>query len=1215
MEVTVHGGFEVVHSVLHGLSLLFGAKDFHVAVTIFLLLFFTVTALFAAMSYLWGETKSPFSWTKPFLYSYILYWAFIIPLGTIHLYDDVKNQYAKIDGIPLLIVSLAGFTNQIENGLGKMLETALSPPLPVSDLAWGEAFDFLTGAYSYQTSGFFSAVEDHRSRSLWMYINRCVDVEVSIGHISVNALWHNNGWCSDVLAKADNPALYTIVYDPAWGSDTINCKDAWWGGRTDHGHSWPGLNELICNDYAMWADVAAYYCTSRGWGDNTSVVNRCKQILANSAKFCLYPGTPSSEFLFTNSFIARKMVDFVSQYSTSMDQARLAGILATQSRMTSIGVMAAEYIPLMREATFAIVLLLAPILVLLMNTPFVGEAFKTLVGLFLFVAFWGIADRGITALHLNLAYDMCQTLRNQGFGMGVLFDLPQVDTKMVTILGYMRLTGATLAGVITWGALKVGGYFLAGVASFLARGAGSGASAGASYTTPEGRIAHYEQTMKAAAAFGAAANWRYPAGMFWDDVRKEMERAEMARAAKGELLGAGGASGATSLMANAAPLAQMSGLLKSVGDAGLGKWLTAATGKYQAGWTEGLAKGAELQSQLEGVKKEFGLGSDLEAARYALAHPEVSKRFGQDLGLLKEYAAMKKAGVIGADTSLRDYMAQREAIRGMMGGADVFGFARKAGEMGLSPAQAAYARALWNWGKEMGHLNELMQRFKGKDLSELSPQEIGELGNTLGRVYGAFEHARTTAGGLGMNEATFTEYQKGLNEATKFFANAAAATWLETGEIPGWMAEPLQKIASTPEGKRMLQKHLSNLEISSLTPKQAERLNQVLAAKGLATRFRPGDAARLYLGYTGDPKNPFTVSLAKADTGAERKATDTTQFDRGITAKNWNGFFMLGNDGYTIQGAKSFEYDPLTGRFAVSGALVRDAAGNTYQADLIGKGKAIKDSAGNIVGVEVKNLSDLAVEKFESVHGSQIPEFNLTPERALNLAHNPEKLAATLEKFKDNPLVRQAFVTEFSSKLAQGLKQAYGDVATRESISHTDQKVLTATAGLTASGKTSPPVVTVGKIMPAPLAKFLKSFGFGGNVGISRTERIVSEKGESADASWNLAAVAVRQALNDGYSLADRYHNDAPLENAAFKVFNAVSSIEESAEKSIETRERMEKEAGKTDLTSTTPTEYMTGDKIKLERLGKTIDVRGIDGKKQIPWKAVSIDKQDENKD
>jgi len=32
----------------------------------------------------------------------------------------------------------------------------------------------------------------------------------------------------------------------------------------------------------------------------------------------------------------------------------------------------------------------------------------------------------------------------------------------------------------------------------------------------------------------------------------------------------------------------------------------------------------------------------------------------------------------------------------------------------------------------------------------------------------------------------------------------------------------------------------------------------------------------------------------------------------------------------------------------------------------------------------------------------------------------------------------------------------------------------------------------------------------------------------------------------------------------------------------------------------------MSGQKVKVERLGETIDVRGINPKKQIPWKTVS---------
>ncbi len=123
----------------------------------------------------------------------------------------------------------------------------------------------------------------------------------------------------------------------------------------------------------------------------------------------------------------------------------------------------------------------------------------------------------------------------------------------------------------------------------------------------------------------------------------------------------------------------------------------------------------------------------------------------------------------------------------------------------------------------------------------------------------------------------------------------------------------------------------------------------------------------------------------------------------------------------------------------------------------------------------------------------------------------------------------------------------------------------------------------------------------------------VDTQSEKADTSYRLVAAAVRRTLEDGYAFADRYGNDAPLETAAFRIASAVSSYEEQAEKAVDKHIEMEREAGKTDLTGTTPTEYKTGGKVKVERLGESIDVRGIDGKKQIPWKAVPGDELDKN--
>ena len=194
--------------------------------------------------------------------------------------------------------------------------------------------------------------------------------------------------------------------------------------------------------------------------------------------------------------------------------------------------------------------------------------------------------------------------------------------------------------------------------------------------------------------------------------------------------------------------------------------------------------------------------------------------------------------------------------------------------------------------------------------------------------------------------------------------------------------------------------------------------------------------------------------------------------------------------------------------------------------------------------------------------------------------HEQEKLAATLEKFKDNPLVRRAFVTEFANELAQGL-QAYGDLSYKESVGKTQQKAISAQAGVSLSRRTGPTVETIGKIMPAPLARLMKSLRFGGHAALNWQNTHFDTQSEKADTSYRLVAAAVRRTLEDGYAFADRYGNDAPLETAAFRIASAVSSYEEQAEKAVDEHIEMEREAGKTDLTGATPTEYKTGGRLR----------------------------------
>ena len=100
---------------------------------------------------------------------------------------------------------------------------------------------------------------------------------------------------------------------------------------------------------------------------------------------------------------------------------------------------------------------------------------------------------------------------------------------------------------------------------------------------------------------------------------------------------------------------------------------------------------------------------------------------------------------------------------------------------------------------------------------------------------------------------------------------------------------------------------------------------------------------------------------------------------------------------------------------------------------------------------------------------------------------------------------------------------------------------------------------------------------------------------------------AVRKTLHDAYEIADKRDTPAPLDHAAFKISNAVRAVEESAEKKIDERIRMERENKQTDIYGNTPTEEMTGEFWLTYKKGP-VSCMTIDPKKAGPFEPKKID-------
>ncbi len=338
------------------------------------------------------------------------------------------------------------------------------------------------------------------------------------------------------------------------------------------------------------------------------------------------------------------------------------------------------------------------------------------------------------------------------------------------------------------------------------------------------------------------------------------------------------------------------------------------------------------------------------------------------------------------------------------------------------------------------------------------------------------------------------------------------------------------------------------------------------------------------------------------------KVDDSTKATHGTHIDSWRGGVLTIKDGdsstsYYIKGAESFSYDKETGRFEVHGARVVDKkSGLTYIADFAGTGQVVGDAT-NPMGIKT-SYDQLAIEKFQNAHSPQVPVFNLTPEKALNLAEDrPDALEENLIKYKDNPLLARAYNREFSINLARGIAAQYGKLGHKEDVGHEESERKS----------------WVSSIMTSISSRlgWKGDEGAGGSGSIEgqtglRYDKSTTDKhGQTASWDTEVMAAAVNKTLNEAVDTAREEENDMYIMAAVDRVHSAVEEAEKKAEMGIEAREKLERKEGNVDLQGVTDTEKLTGEKIKMSR-PEPIDVRGGNAGDQLPYHYVTPEQYDQ---
>jgi len=461
-EYYIYNGFDAVLSAFQKIALIFSSKDYkalYFSVVVFGILFGGIAVMVKAAA---GGRYSPFAWAVPVGIGVTIFLALIVPKGTIHLYDPVKNRYQAIGDIPEGIVVLAGTLNKVERGLIDLVSTA-GEPMSYQDQAGGVGFDMF---YNLGTRG-ITLANKNLTNNLKRYIRDCVFFELARPGttLNVNDFMNNTDYMS-LFGEAVNPSVFTVYYsDTKPEGETCSCTVAWANISTD------------LNNQATFENATKETCANTGFDPTIPAeYTRCQEIMTNTISY-LWGASYDITQVTRQVAITEAINDTVIGASPDT----VASLIASRDTGTawlSSGMMANEFVPVLRAVLTAIMLGLIPFFALLIPTPIVGKVLPLLAGSFVWLTSWGITDAIVHQFAIDYAKKAYYEVTSNGLGMMAVNSFSTASMKTLAVFAGMRWAGLMLASVLTGMIIKFGGYALASMAGHIT-GSVSAAAAGA----------------------------------------------------------------------------------------------------------------------------------------------------------------------------------------------------------------------------------------------------------------------------------------------------------------------------------------------------------------------------------------------------------------------------------------------------------------------------------------------------------------------------------------------------------------------------------------------------------------------------------------------------------------------------------------------------------------------------------------------------------------
>ena len=814
------------------------------------------SGIFSGKASSWDMMK----WFGIIMAGIIVYITFIRPTTQITVYDEVLNETQTVGGVPEGIVVLAGLSNAIEKGFVEMIWTAGNPE-SYRDNAGGLSYAIFDRAFSggVDLAG-SDASGQYINMSMRRYVEDCVFFEIAKPNstIDVNTLNTTSDF-RQVFANAVNPAIYTVWYDSANRSGaTQTCTQAW----TNLSNYLNGLSDTNPAVEKFWQER----CGEAGLGVNsalasgTDLTDICRQKAVNMAS-SIFGSSFSSAHLFRQYLIASALWDVYTTYSPDSAISALSSRAAGNSMM-GMGIMANEWIPIIRSVLFSIFIGMVPFICLLIPTPLFPRAMSLLFGIFVFLTSWTICDALVHSFAMDKSFDLFQEITNGSLGYKSMMLFSSSSQKAMAAFGAARWSAIMVAGVFSALLTKFGGSAMAHFAGNLSAFKQHGASAAESAMNPSkwGSDVHGLTEVAPSMVYantGAGSAWI--SKTYDTSSRMDTSLGAVGAFGEGNPLVAGSAVAKSNVTGLKEKLSHAESIGAYAQSHGMNEnQVIRAVENFQMA-TQGGSAGA-LKNLADSLQTSPFEAMDL------IKDTGLKKEYGNLEGLRKGYDnAVQQNGYTGAFTS---YIAMQSELQSDRGFADVKAMDRFAASYHNGRAAFLKDQAEFKTGETAGMLENLRE-------SRLNPGNVGEI---LGSLKGAQAMADSSVyQNIGDSGVITTRAGEQYNELSKMLTRQAVDDITNTGGIQNDTRQAIQSLMSNRSARtQMRTQGIGNFTVSS---DAAPGLGKYLRANGVNIPDADLENATAQLNFAPNPNGTLSPSLLMTSKGKKLGEFDMSEKD------------------------------------------------------------------------------------------------------------------------------------------------------------------------------------------------------------------------------------------------------------------------------------------------------------------------------------------------